>query len=162
MSEGSQSWQTPAEIVRLATRVLGNIDLDPCTVATNPVGADRVYTEADDGLSQPWYGRVFCNPPFNRIMPWVEKAIHEPCAAVFFLAPGWTSAKWWHRLSGAASARCVMLGRLNYINPETGLAAKGVTFGSCLWLVSGDARMVERFYLETRKLGEVSRASWTI
>ena len=52
-------------------------DLD---VAAPPGGvawipAKRYYTKADDGLSQPWEGKVWCNPPYSKATPWVEKMI---------------------------------------------------------------------------------------
>lgn len=35
---------------------------------------ERYYTIDDDGLSQSWDGRVWCNPPYSQIGAWVEKA----------------------------------------------------------------------------------------
>jgi hypothetical protein len=35
------------------------------------------YTQADDGLAQPWDGLVFMNPPFSKTTPWVEKWINH-------------------------------------------------------------------------------------
>src|SRR5687767_14097485 len=38
----------------------------------------RFYTPEDDGLTQAWAGeRVWCNPPYSTIEPWVEKAWYE-------------------------------------------------------------------------------------
>jgi len=31
------------------------------------------YSQADDGLTQPWHGLVWCNPPFSDILPWVRR-----------------------------------------------------------------------------------------
>lgn len=38
---------------------------------------DRFYTVEDDGLAQPWTGRVWCNPPYSQIRDWLEKAWRE-------------------------------------------------------------------------------------
>jgi hypothetical protein len=52
-------------------------DLD---VAAPPGGvswipAKKFYTMEDDGLSQIWKGRVWMNPPFSEVTPWVERFI---------------------------------------------------------------------------------------
>lgn len=52
-------------------------DLD---VAAPPGGvpwipAKRFYTMQDDGLSQTWEGRVWMNPPFSEVTPWIERFI---------------------------------------------------------------------------------------
>lgn len=60
---------TPANIVEGARVLMGGIDLDPasCLVANETVKATRIYDVADDGLSKPWHGRVFLNPPGGRL-----------------------------------------------------------------------------------------------
>lgn len=72
----SNDYYTPAWIFeKMALR----FDLD---VASPPNGipwipADRYFTQLDDGLAQDWHGRVWCNPPFKGITPWVEKFIEH-------------------------------------------------------------------------------------
>lgn len=57
------TWLTPLEIVRC----LGLFDLDPCTPVDMPWStANERYTPIQDGLKQPWFGRVFCNPPYGK------------------------------------------------------------------------------------------------
>lgn len=57
----------------------------------------RFWTEADNGLLQPWDGeRVWCNPPYSAIWPWVRKAWGEPKALVVMLLPAnRTEQRWW-------------------------------------------------------------------
>lgn len=59
----SDEWWTPKWIVD----ALGHFDLDPCEpVAPRYKLADMGYTKEDDGLSRPWFGRVWCNPPYSQ------------------------------------------------------------------------------------------------
>lgn len=66
-SSKSDEYYTPAEYIAAVAEVLGGIDLDPasCELAQATVGAKRYYTKADDGLAQPWEGRVYLNPPYG-------------------------------------------------------------------------------------------------
>ena len=64
----SVEWYTPARYIEAAAKVLGDIDLDPASSkkANKVVGAAKFYSEADDGLSREWHGRVWLNPPYGK------------------------------------------------------------------------------------------------
>jgi hypothetical protein len=66
-------WLTPPEILK----ALGSFDLDPCSPINRPWPTARVhYTITDDGLSRPWMGRVWFNPPYGGpkiIGPWMRR-----------------------------------------------------------------------------------------
>lgn len=64
-------WHSPAEIVEAARVVMGGIDLDPasCAQANEIIKAEKFYSPRDDGLKQPWFGRVWLNPPYGRFAP---------------------------------------------------------------------------------------------
>jgi phage N-6-adenine-methyltransferase len=97
----SDHWATPPEMVRELEREFGSFDLDPCCVP-DTAKAVRYYTEADDGLAKPWFGRVFLNPPYSKPAPWLEKAIAETSAGradlVVALLPASTDTRWFHTL----------------------------------------------------------------
>jgi hypothetical protein len=67
----SDEWLTPPEIVRAC----GSFDLDPCSPIVRPWDtAARHFNINDDGLAQPWEGRVWCNPPFGReAIKWLRR-----------------------------------------------------------------------------------------
>lgn len=52
-------------------------DLDVCAPPGGVpwIPAARYYTKADDGLSQPWEGRVWMNPPYSEVTAWAHRFI---------------------------------------------------------------------------------------
>lgn len=52
-----------------------DFDLDVAAPPGGPwhVPAARFYTAVDDGLSQPWDGLTWCNPPYSKFRPWVDR-----------------------------------------------------------------------------------------
>ena len=77
---------TPAPIIDRVVKWLGPIDLDPCSNEWSLVGAAHTYSidRGEDGLSLPWFGRVWENPPYGRghLIQWAK------CAAVWAMSPG--------------------------------------------------------------------------
>jgi hypothetical protein len=69
----SDEWLTPPEILN----ALGEFDLDPCSPINRPWDtAANHYTITDDGLSKPWRGRIWCNPPFGReALKWLRRMV---------------------------------------------------------------------------------------
>jgi len=62
----------------------------------------RYFTPEQNGLEQSWSGeRVWCNPPYSDIRPWVEKARQESTRAqliVMLLPANRTEQAWWQEL----------------------------------------------------------------
>ena len=63
---------------------------------------ERYFDCGDDGLAQSWNGhRVWCNPPYSDIGPWVAKAWaeHEGAELIVMLLPAnRTEQGWWQEL----------------------------------------------------------------
>jgi hypothetical protein len=110
------------------------------------------YGVAENGLSLPWFGDVFCNPPWDDIEPWVQKAWAEferprgpegdsLLASISMLLPGdRTHRPWWRMLVEPVRDRGGVLTvhfapeRFPYGgpgNPE-GIGAPEPNFTSCL------------------------------
>ncbi len=70
--------------------------LDVCATAES-AKCRRYFTKAEDGLAQPWAReRVWCNPPFSDIEPWVDKAWDTDGVLVVMLIPAVrTEQPWW-------------------------------------------------------------------
>jgi len=54
-------------------------DLDVCAPkgGVSYIPALNHYSLEDDGLTQPWFGRVWMNPPYSKPAPWVEKFVNH-------------------------------------------------------------------------------------
>lgn len=72
-SSKTDLWETPQKFFDELDAEF-HFSLDVCAVPDNAKCA-TYYTPEQDGLSQPWYGRCWCNPPYGReIGRWVKKA----------------------------------------------------------------------------------------
>jgi phage N-6-adenine-methyltransferase len=72
-------------------------------VAASPLNKKlpRYYTSQANGLNQSWAcERVYCNPPFSNIEPWIKKAWSEIDAQiiVMLLPANRTEQAWWQTL----------------------------------------------------------------
>ncbi len=79
----NDEWLTPPYIIE----ALGPFDLDPCSPISRPYDtAAHHYTIEDDGLSQPWEGRIWLNPPYGmEAARWLERlAGHGDGIALIF------------------------------------------------------------------------------
>lgn len=84
-------WLTPLSIVR----ALGRFDLDPCAAPNHDTAEERwTPEEVGDGLSMPWHGRVWLNPPYGReARVWVERLVDHGTGTA--LLPVATGTKLW-------------------------------------------------------------------
>lgn len=95
----SDDWFTPPHIIE----ALGPFDLDPATSAVRPFDtAAKHYTITDDGLSRPWEGFVWLNPPYSDLAPWMKRlGEHYNGIALVFARTetAWFRAHVWGRAS---------------------------------------------------------------
>lgn len=139
----SVTWLTPPGWIE----ALGPFDLDPCCPPDMPWRtATTMLTEREDGLTTPWEGRVWCNPPFGaRVWPrWAEKLADHGNGIL--LIPARTETREFYRLIwGRADAICFVEGRPHFYHPD-GKRAKANS-GAPVILAAfgvGNARRLER------------------
>lgn len=130
---------TPPEILAMARAVFGGpISLDPCSNPKSAVGAEHevmltTYEAAEvplerrhrvtygSGLTLPWSGSVFVNPPFDHLAKWAQKCAGEHelrGAEVLLLGPARTDTVWFHSLIPSCSAWCLWKGRIRFLGEE--------------------------------------------
>jgi hypothetical protein len=109
-SGGSDEWLTAPAVLD----ALGPFDLDPCAPINRPwPTAATHYTIEDDGLRQPWAGRVWLNPPYAKSGPWLHRlADHGQGTALIFART--ETALWFRHVWPRASALLFIQGRLYF------------------------------------------------
>lgn len=94
--------------------------LDVCATESN-AKCERFFTPRDDGLSQPWQGACWMNPPYGAsIGRWMHKALDESRkgATVVCLVPARTDTAWWHACAVHGEIRYIQ-GRLRFDGAES-------------------------------------------
>lgn len=86
---------TPSELFAVLDRRF-RFTVDAAALACN-TKLLRYWTPAVNGLEQDWTGeRVWCNPPFSDIEPWVRKASESAAELAVMLTPAnRTELGWW-------------------------------------------------------------------
>jgi hypothetical protein len=81
-----------------------------------------------------WEGeRVFCNPPWSDISPFIDMACEAEFAAL--LVPARTNAKWFHKALRVGASITFFPGRPNFLRPDGSRATSSPV--DCLLLVFG-------------------------
>lgn len=122
---GTVVWLTPPHIIK----ALGDFDLDPCAATNRPWDtAKHHFIEADDGLAQEWFGRVWCNPPYGPGMEkWLGKLAAHSGGGVALVFARTETKTFFDTVWGKASAIYFLKGRLRFHKPD---GERGATAGS--------------------------------
>lgn len=142
----SDVWLTPPWLLER----LGPFDLDPCAAVGQPwPSAKRHFTIHDDGLAQPWAGRVWLNPPYGRRTAfWLRRlAAHGVGTALIFART--ETAFFFESVWPQASALLFLAGRLHFHHENGARAAKNSGAPSVLVAYGArDAELLRRSGLD--------------
>jgi DNA N-6-adenine-methyltransferase (Dam) len=124
-NSGKFEWFTPPAIIAAATRVMGSIDLDPCSTAeaNEVVQAKTFYTQQDNGLDKDWAGTVFLNPPYasDLVTAFCAKLAQHHAAGdvpmAITLTTNATETAWWQNLATWSAGLCFPRGRIRFWEP---------------------------------------------
>lgn len=108
---GHDEWLTPPHILA----ALGEFDLDPCAPVKRPWNtAAKHYSFNENGLAQPWSGRVWLNPPYGaQTGKWLNRlAQHGNGIALIFART--ETRMFFEHVWGKAHALFFIEGRLNF------------------------------------------------
>jgi hypothetical protein len=96
-------------------------DLDVASPPGGPpfVPCRRYYTLADDGLTQPWDGLVWMNPPYSKPAPWIDRFLNHGNGIALLPV---TRSKWATRLwESDATAVFPAITTIKFNRPQIGL-----------------------------------------
>ena len=118
-SSKTDMWETPQDLFDELDKEF-HFDLDVCATQEN-AKCNRYYTPEQDGLSKPWDGTCWCNPPYGRgIGQWVRRALFASFggATVVMLLPARTDTKWFHDYIYKRAEIRFLKGRLKFGNSK--------------------------------------------
>lgn len=96
-SSKTDMWETPQDLFDELDKEF-HFTLDVCAIPEN-AKCKNFYSPDMDGLTQPWTGVCWCNPPYGRqIEKWIMKAWIASANGntVVMLLPARTDTRWFH------------------------------------------------------------------
>lgn len=151
----NDEWFTPEFVVDKVKKMLGHIDLDPASCKTANdlyINARKIYTKHDNGLDNPWNGKVFLNPPYSAklIKQFIDKAVTEyesgNAEEILILTNSSTDSIWNSKLSKYLQAYTFR--RLSFIDGATLKADGGTGRGQVITYLGTDYKKFIKIFTE--------------
>lgn len=128
----SDEWYTPKSVFD-ELNVTFDLDVAAPKGGTGLVPALRSYCLEDDGLSSPWFGRVWMNPPYSKPAPWVDKWLtHGNGVALLPMA----KSRWMNYLMDSEASFRLLPSNFKFVSPEG--KPISLMMGSMLWAIGDD------------------------
>lgn len=107
---GNNNYATP-EYLFQALNMEFDFDLDPC-----PLNPEFDASKHEDGLKLDWTDRrVFVNPPWSDIGPWILKGFSSRARVVVYVVPARTDTEWFHVLRQHGAEMRLFRKRVHFI-----------------------------------------------
>ena len=155
-SRTTTEWYTPPWLIELAKEVLGAFELDPASAPMPQtwIQASRFYTKEENGLSLPWHGRVWLNPPFDNSAIWARVLINEYLAgnvhSAILLINSNLGYKWYEEIWEKWLC-CCLRERVAFVN-ETGWSGAAAKRAQTIVYLGQDKR---KFAMTFAKYGRI-------
>jgi hypothetical protein len=152
VGENETEWMTPKRWIE----ILGPFDLDPCSPSHDHWTAAKHYTRADNGLAQPWHGRVFVNSPYGRngMGGWADRFIEHGDGVM--LTADSTSTVWFQRLIAASDMLLFVNRKIKFIGLDGQAAGHSFPRGTALFAM-GEESVKGLFRARQAEMGELVR-----
>ncbi|OLP17262.1 hypothetical protein BST81_15700 [Leptolyngbya sp. 'hensonii'] len=144
---------TSPDLIARVRLILGEIDLDPATdeIGQQWVQAMQYYTSLENGLSQPWLGRVWLHPPGQgKTGPWINKLIAEYEAkrvtAALTLVKAEVGHPWFQSLMQQFPA-CFLQEPVLFLNHQ-GQPQPGYRQGSAIFYLGPEVQQFKQVFAE--------------
>lgn len=92
-------------------------DLDPCTNRHATVLALHGISLPHDGLTAPWFGAVWCNPPYSDPKPWIKRCAEHDDTTVALVKCDTATSTWRELIWPTAQLVCFPFRRLKFFQP---------------------------------------------
>tara|TARA_R110000822_G_C15238824_1_gene486123 strand:- start:46 stop:573 length:528 start_codon:yes stop_codon:yes gene_type:complete len=120
----NQTWGTPSKFMEyMKTHIHFVPDLDAAASFENKK-ANRYFSELDNSLDKDWFGKVWLNPPFGKVLlpkfldKCNEQIQRDEVEEIFVLIPARTDTKWFHeKVMKGAKYIYLIKGRFNFESP---------------------------------------------
>ena len=116
MARESDEYYTPQWIFQ-ALNIKFDLDVSAPEAGVPWLPTENHYHEGLDGLAQPWYGKVWMNPPYSKPTPWVQKFIAHGNGIA--LLP-YSKSLWFHELWEKADGIVSLTPRMKFEHRDKG------------------------------------------
>jgi hypothetical protein len=140
----NDDWYTPKWIFDTLGLTF-NIDVASPPEGVPWIPAQSRFTMADDGLTQPWQGLVWMNPPFSKITPWAHKFINHNNGIA--LTP-FGRSKWLDHMWNSKATMIQLPSDTKFAKPDGNFYS--MAFGAVLWAMGNEAQTALKNLGKTR------------
>jgi hypothetical protein len=128
----SDEWYTPKWVFD-DLDIIFDLDVASPIEGIDHVPARKRYTVNDNGLTSPWEGRVWMNPPYSKPTPWIDKFInHGNGIALLPMA----KSRWYNNLMNSHLSFVLLDCNIKFDRPNK--VKMNHMMGSTLWAISDE------------------------